>query len=200
VAELIYRGAEAEVFRTKILGITAIEKRRISKGYRCRELDEKIRARRTRLEASLLQSAKKAGIRAPAMLRVDSQENAIFMEFIPGKKARNLGKSGREWASMGKSIGMLHRNNIIHGDLTTRNIIVAEGDNIAFVDFGLGFYSAKTEDKAFDMLNLKKILFAEDDAAGKKWKKILQGYSKEFPKAGAVIKRIARGESRGRYT
>lgn len=199
-AKLIYRGAEAEVFRTKFLGIPAIEKRRISKGYRHKELDEKIRAQRTRLEASLLQSAKKVGVRTPALLKVDSAGRTILMEFIAGTKARDLHKAGKEWLEIGKSIGLLHGNDIIHGDLTTRNIIVAHKGNIAFVDFGLGFYSAKVEDKAFDLLNLKKILFAEDNAAEKKWEKILQGYKEKFQEAGAVAKRIAEGEARGRYT
>jgi len=196
---LIYKGAEAEVFKTVFLGLKAIEKRRISKNYRCPELDLQIRNQRTKLEAGLLVSTKKAGVRAPAVLGIDWQKKAIFMEFVEGTKARDLKKTGNEWIAIGKKIAKLHSNGIIHGDLTTRNIIITPKKNIAFVDFGLGFYSKKTEDQAFDLLNLKKILLAEDNSGQKKWNKILQGY-KQYQKAGSVISRLKEAEKRGRYT
>jgi len=197
---LIYKGAEAEVFETDFQGKKAIEKRRILKGYRCRELDSEIRGKRTRLEASLLSAARKAGVRTPAVLKVDGREKTIFMEFIEGKKARDLEGTKREWAAIGKKIGSLHSAGIIHGDLTTRNIIAAGNGNIAFVDFGLGFYSKKSEDRAFDLLNLKKILLAEDEAGEKRWEKIIAGYREAFPGAKEVISRLEEAEGRGRYT
>ncbi len=192
--KVIKMGAEAEILLAEFRGKKSIEKHRLAKGYRNRELDAKIRLERTKGEAGLLHKAKGLGIRTPAILSVDSKKKSLFLEKISGKKAKELIK-GNSWLcrEIGKSIARLHSAQIIHGDLTTDNILV-DGKSVVFIDFGLGFYSGKGEDKAVDLINLKKTLLAGDRSLEKEWKEILKAYgSKE------TEKKILEAEKRARY-
>ena len=71
--------------------------------------------------------------------------------------------------------------------------------DLAFIDFGLGFQSNKLEDKATDLLVLKKTFMAthyQIQDAG--WEKIKQGYLKTKADKN-VFKRLEKIEKRGRY-
>ena len=60
---------------------------------------------------------------------------------------------------IGRIIGNLHLNEIIHGDLTTSNILIVKEDNdlkIYFIDFGLSIVSNHLEDKAVDLYVLER--------------------------------------------
>jgi len=191
----IKRGAEAEILEAKFRGEKAIEKHRLSKGYRCRELDEKIRSERTKSEAGLLHKAKKSGIRTPLILAVDAEKKSIFEEFIRGKNAKESIKGNAKLAGeIGKKIAVLHSNSIIHGDLTTDNILVDDG-TVVFIDFGLGFYSHKDEDKAVDLINLKKTLLAGDASLKKEWKQVMKAYNSK-----KMERKIKEVEKRARYS
>ncbi|MEM0359846.1 MAG: KEOPS complex kinase/ATPase Bud32 [Candidatus Diapherotrites archaeon] len=194
----IAKGAEAEIISLKLQEKNAIEKHRLSKGYRCKELDEKIRTERTRLEALLLHRAKKAGVRTPLLFAVDSEKKSLFMEFIKGKKAKSKIK-GNQWLcrEIGRKIAAMHSSDIIHGDLTTDNIIVS-GKQVVFIDFGLGFNSSKEEDKAVDLINLKKTLLAGNASLKKEWNTILKAYVATTGEK-KISEKIAQIEKRGRY-
>ena len=100
--------------------------------------------------------------------------------------------------SIGEQISKLHDNNIIHGDLTTSNMIVKEG-KVYFIDFGLGFISNKIEDKAVDLHLLKQALESKHHENWEEsFNEILRGYnkSKNFKD---VINRLDKVERRGRY-
>ncbi|MFH1234574.1 MAG: KEOPS complex kinase/ATPase Bud32 [Candidatus Diapherotrites archaeon] len=196
----IARGAEAEILEIELGGGKAAEKHRLAKGYRCRELDEKIRLERTRLEAMLLHRAKGAGVRTPLVLAVDPEKKSIFMEFVEGKNAKFAVKGNLKLCrEIGKQIAALHSADIIHGDLTTDNILATGKADIVFIDFGLGFNSKKEEDKAVDLINLKKTLLAGDASLKKEWNAILKAYvacggSRE------IAGKIEEIERRGRYS
>ncbi|MBU0635873.1 Kae1-associated serine/threonine protein kinase, partial [Candidatus Micrarchaeota archaeon] len=151
--KLIKRGAEAVLYKTKHWKQDALLKKRIPKKYRTAILDEKIRKQRTKQEAILLHHAKKATVRTPTLLKVDKKKHQLWMEWIPGKALKTvLGKQHANWCkAIGKKIALLHTAGIIHGDLTTSNIIVS-GKELVFVDFGLGFFSNKIEDRAVDLV------------------------------------------------
>jgi len=104
-------------------------KRRIKKGYRIDELDEKLRKLRTRGEAKLLEKAEKI-ISVPKLIKADEKTKEIDMEFINGKKlSENLDNLKNKFEIMekaGEEVAKLHDNNIIHGDLTTSNMILVE--------------------------------------------------------------------------
>jgi len=194
--------AEAEVFEAKFLGRKAILKRRIQKTYRPKELDERLRRERTRSEARLLSKAKQSGVRTPLVFSVDLKNFEICMEFMEGTLLKDLSleKFGeKDWETVGKNIKQLHSKDVIHGDLSTSNIIPAEADEnkkIAFVDFGLGFVSKEVEDKAVDLLVLKKTLSSTHSRGfPKNWNAVTKGYCDK-----KVIEKIAEIEKRARYT
>ena len=187
--ELIARGAEAEVWKGKFLGIPAVFKRRVPKKYRLPELDREIRVRRTRREARLLVRAKEAGVNTPAVLYLRPAE--IVMEYVEGSDLRtgNL----RDFELMGEYVALLHGEGMVHGDLTPANVLKSR--DLVFIDFGLGFFTRDVEDFAVDILVLKKTLLATGEE--EKWVAFLRGYS--WPMAERVLKRMEKVERRARY-
>lgn len=176
--QLVRQGAEAKLFKTEFEGKPALLKNRIEKSYRCKELDELLRSQRTTGEASLIRKARSIGVKTPDLYNVDKQKKEILMQFIEGPRLKdflneeNIGLC-RE---VGKSIALIHENNLIHGDLTTSNILV-QGKELYFIDFGLGKNSAKIEDKAVDLLVFRKTFEATHvELMPKGWELILEGY------------------------
>ena len=195
-------GAEAMVLKATYLGLPAVQKRREAKNYRNAALDSKIRSRRTKQECLLLFRAKEAQVCCPAIYKIDKENSEILMEFISGKKAKKvLDKKNfkKICEKIGGEIGKLHSKEIIHGDLSTDNIII-DGKRIAFVDFGLGFFSKKTEDLAVDLLSLKKTFLSTHFALKGGFDAVLKGYRKTAPGAQKTIGTIAEIEARTRYS
>jgi len=201
--KLLAQGAEAKIF----LNNNLIIKDRISKSYRIPELDKSIRKRRTKSETKLLQKSSEI-INSPNPEKYSEKEfDKIKMPFIQGKKlSQNLDKfSLKEQKKImkiiGESIAKLHRNEIIHGDLTTSNMILRD-NKIFFIDFGLGYISRKIEDKAVDLHLLKQALEAKHF---KHWKELFQEVSKSYEKtlgkeeSKKIFERIKAVEKRGRY-
>jgi len=198
--KIIQQGAEAKI----ILKDNQIIKDRIKKSYRLKELDEKIRKRRTKKEAKLLEKSSKI-IFVPKIIKCDLKNKNIIMEFIKGKKLsehlEKLATKQQEQTCLkiGMQIASLHDADIIHGDLTTSNMILDKENNLFFIDFGLGFHSHRIEDKAVDLHLIKQALEAKHYKNYKKfYKHILQGYkqSKNYKKTLNQLKKV---ESRGRY-
>ena len=201
--KLIQQGAEAKILFDEKNNL--IIKDRISKSYRHLDLDAQIRKRRTKSETKLLEKAFKI-ISVPKLIKTDEKEK-IEMQFINGKKlSENLNnftleKQKEICREIGESVAKLHKENIIHGDLTTSNMILVE-DKIYFIDFGLGYISNKTEDKAVDLHLLKHALEAKHFKNNEILiKEIFNSYEKisgeiEFKK---VFERMKAIEKRGRY-
>lgn len=203
---LLKQGAEAKLFLDKQDEREVVVKHRIKKNYRVPQIDEKIRKSRTSLELNLITSARRAGVSVPTILNVDEREYKITMEYISGKRIKELfyeidGKKNEKISEdIGKIVGMLHKNGIIHGDLTTSNMIM-RGDRIYIIDFGLGFFSKKVEDQGVDLKLFKEALksthFSILDTV---WKSFLKGYKKEYKDADLVIRKVSEIEGRARYT
>ena len=197
--KILQQGAEAVIFRKDGVVI----KKRLKKSYRIKEIDDKIRKLRTRSESKLLIKASKI-ISVPKLILTDEITKSLTMDFIDGKKLSehlndfDLKKQKIVFCEIGKSISKLHDSNIIHGDLTTSNMIL-KNKEVYFIDFGLGFQSHKIEDKAVDLHLLKQALEAKHF---KTWeilfKEILKSYStsKDSKK---VLERLKAVEKRGRY-
>lgn len=190
------KGAEAEL--TKEEGI--VVKERIKKGYRLAVLDDKLRKRRTATEAKLLREARRVGVLTPQILEED--RTTIKMEFIRGKKVKDiLSKSNLKGIckEIGRNIALLHSYDIIHGDLTTSNMLIKDG-KIWFIDFGLGFISRREEDKAVDLYLLREALESTHfQIIENAWKAILEAYKSHYPDSNKVIKALSKVEKRGRY-
>lgn len=192
--EEIARGAEAVIYREG----NELVKDRIKKGYRIPELDTKLRKERTRAEARLLTEARSVGVSTPKVLEVS--ETKVRMELIEGEKLRDILNIRPELAEdIGTAIGRLHAAGIVHGDLTTSNMILSEG-KIFLIDFGLGFFSKKPEDLATDLTVFKEALRSVHFAVLEKvWVEFCSSYGKEFSGAGKVFKALESIEKRGRY-
>lgn len=197
--KIIQQGAEAVILLDK----ERITKRRIKKSYRLPALDEKIRSQRTKKESKLLEKASKL-IPIPKILEINENSKEIDMEFIQGKKLSehldSLKNKDEICKQIGKQIALLHDNDIIHGDLTTSNIILSERDNnLYFIDFGLGYTSSRIEDKAVDLHLIKQALEAKHFKFHEAlFNNILEGYksSKNYKE---TLERLKKVESRGRY-
>ena len=194
---MIEQGAEAKIFFKD----GTVIKERIKKTYRHEQIDKVIRKSSTRREAKLL---KKAGehVPVPKVIYSCDKEMKIKIEFIEGKKLRDVvdyvsDKERKDlFKRVGKKIAKLHNEHIIHGDLTTSNLILK--DKIYFIDFGLSFFSKKLEDKAVDLHLLKQALESKHHTIWKKcFDSVLQGYQKaKYYKD--VKKRFEIVETRGR--
>ena len=196
--KILFQGAEAKI----LLSDNQITKDRIPKSYRLRELDDKIRKLRTRSETKLLTKASQI-INSPKPTSTP-EIFQIKMPFINGKKLSehldnfSLSKQKLICKKIGESIAKLHDKDIIHGDLTTSNMIL-KNDEIFFIDFGLGFISHKFEDKAVDLHLLKQALEAKHF---KNWeqlvKEVFKGYGKSKD-SKLVLEQLKAVEKRGRY-
>jgi TP53 regulating kinase-like protein len=193
----IAQGAEAVLTRQ----LDVLKKDRISKAYRIPELDNRLRKARTRTEARLLREARRAGVPAPGI--ISEGETAIEMEFIEGEKIKDAmdGDNFRDLCEkIGSNIGLLHTYGIIHGDLTTSNMIL-RGSEIFFIDFGLGFASQRAEDKATDLHVLKEALESTHfHVARDAFEAVLNAYARKYGGADKVIKTLSKIEKRGRYS
>jgi Kae1-associated kinase Bud32 len=199
--EMIGKGAEANIY----LDGDSVIKERIKKTYRVDELDETLRKSRTKREAKLLSLARRAGVPTPFIRDVDDAKTSIIIDYIDGEKIRKILNNVSEderikiCTQAGKSAGLLHKNHIIHGDLTTSNLILKD-DRIYFIDFGLGEINEAVEAKGVDLLVFKKSLRSthfkyEKDCLDA----FFNGYKKEFTGSGEILKRLRAIEKRGRY-
>ncbi len=194
-----YQGAEAIIYEEP--NKNNLVKERIKKSYRISILDERLRKLRTRSEAKLIKRLKNI-IPVPEIIEVNEQEKKIVLEQIPGKRlSENLENLDYKKISksISKSISKMHNENIIHGDLTTSNMILSEKNKrVYFIDFGLGFYSKKTEDKAVDVHLLKKALEAKHPLIYEQcWEEIIKNYNPQQKQH--ILTQLEKVESRGRY-
>lgn len=190
----INSGAEARIYRNK----EVIVKKRIVKKYRNPVLDCIIRKKRNRKEIKILEKLKNMSLNVPNLISFSDFE--IEMEFIDGKKVRdclteNLLEITKQ---IGVFIAELHNNNIIHGDLTTSNMIYFN-KKVYFIDFGLSFTSLRVEDKAVDLHLLKQAL---ESYHFKVWEKafstILLNYQLKSTNYEKIYERFLEVEKRGR--
>ena len=178
----------------------AIIKNRVSKNYRTKELDDKLRLERTKEETRLLHDCKKLGVKTPFIYSLDLKNYNIIMQKIDAIQLRekidntsinNLNTLLKDTGSM---VRRMHDGGIIHGDLTTANILIDDEKPI-FIDFGLGKYSDLLEDKGTDLLVFKKSLTTiVPEESDKLFNWFLEGYN-----SSQIINKIEEIEKRGRY-
>ena len=205
---LIKKGAEANLYLADWHSRKIVMKKRLAKKYRPKILDEQIRIYRTIHEPQLMHEAKKAGVPTPTIFLVDIKNATIIMEFIEGKQVKQLlgeiAENERQslCLKIGELIGRLHENGIIHGDLTTSNMIMTKEGKIFFVDFGLGEKTKELEARGVDLHLMKRALqsthfrFTEES-----FNAIIRGYTKVVGSETAknILEKIREIERRGRY-
>jgi TP53 regulating kinase-like protein len=207
-SSLIKKGAEASLYLTQWQERKVIIKKRLPKKYRPRRLDEQIRTYRTIHEPQLIHAAKQAGVPTPLIYLVNVKEATIIMEFIEGKQVKELLNTQSEedrrrtCTRIGESIGRLHKSGLVHGDLTTSNMILDPEERIVFVDFGLGEKTNELEAKAVDLHLMKRALQSTHYRVAQEcFDAVKDGYSSVLglEEAKEVLGKIEEIERRGRY-
>jgi len=199
--KIIKRGAEAILF----LENDSLVKERVKKSYRISQIDLELRKDRTRKEAKLMSEARRCGIEIPKIISVDEKDCKIIMDFIDGKRLKEFlnettdGKREEIAEKLGKNVGLLHKNGIVHGDLTTSNMILKD-NKIFFIDFGLGGFSKRTEDLATDLSVLKEAFKSTHfKHLNLLWQSFIKGYKQTNDKSKEVLESLDEIEKRGRY-
>ncbi len=201
------KGAEARLIQTTWEHNKALSKHRIKKSYRIPQLDDLIRNQRTLGEARAIIRAKQFKVPVPMIFDINLVDAVITMSFIEGMRLKDKipilkpEKLHEHFTNIGHIIARLHKNDQIHGDLTTSNIILTPNEDLFFIDFGLAYVSTSEEDKAVDLHLFKRVITSTH---GEYFEDIypffISGYKKEYGKGSRVIlKGIESVELRGRY-
>lgn len=201
--KLLKKGAEGDIFLTLWNKKKAILKARKKKNYRNPSLDQRIRKQRTIRECEIISSVKSFGIHTPLIYYMDTKNCTIFMQHIPGTLVSDLPeiKLIKCCTEIGRIVGVMHKNGIMHGDLTTSNFIVSR-KKMFVLDFGLANKTTKPEDHAVDLRLFKEILTsAHVKIMNKSWSNFLKGYKTVVGPArfNKIINLVTVIESRGRY-
>lgn len=187
-----------------------IVKYRPRKPYRHEQLDLQITKSRTASEAKLLYKLETLGVRCPKLIGMDAPNGIIWMEFLGFRLDNGNFSSLKNWLwylekndeteaigsqakdvmrEVGKSIAILHLNDIVHGDLTSSNIVLTKNDTndvleLALIDFGLSSYSALVEDKAVDLYVLERALISTHPLYSELYNEwLLEGYYNAYSAA-----------------
>ena len=193
---VLIRGAEATIYldeeRREVI------KKRLPKRYRVKALDNTIIEERTKTEAKIISDARRAGVPTPIIL--DLKDDEIKMEFIKGETLRDI-VDEQMMEKVGEIVGKLHRGNIVHGDLTTSNMIYSSEDRIYLIDFGLSRYDTEIEARGVDIHVLFQMLKSTYNDHEDLKNSFIKGYKKNFgeDEGDSVLKRVEAIERRGRY-
>jgi TP53 regulating kinase-like protein len=149
-------------------------------------LDAKITGRRIAQEARLLIKARSGGIQVPVVYLVDQKRGVIYMEEINGITVRDYLLSNAQnvdLSQIGKVLWNMHEMDIIHGDLTTSNLLLRSRDGkdpseLVMIDFGLAYSSTMIEDKAVDLYVLQRALISTHPGSEALFQDILQVYQR----------------------
>ncbi|EOA24698.1 hypothetical protein CARUB_v10017976mg [Capsella rubella] len=208
---LIKQGAEARVFESTFAGIRrSIVKERFSKKYRHPVLDAKLTLKRLNAEARCMTKARKLGVCTPVLYAVDTLLHSLTLEYIEGVSVKDIfldfGANGiveqrldDVATQIGAAIAKLHDGGLVHGDLTTSNMLVRSGTNqLVLIDFGLSVTSTLPEDKAVDLYVLERALLSMHSSCGNVMDRILTAYRKSSKQWSATFNKLAQVRQRGR--
>ncbi|KAM3138355.1 TP53 regulating kinase [Paramecium bursaria] len=155
--QLISQGAEAKIYIGQFLGDKIIIKQRFPKSYRLKELDDRINRERVKNEAKIMARARKLGINVPYLIEISDYQ--ITMQYIDGVKLKDYINDGGDITilnSVAQVLARLHDGGIIHGDLTTSNMMVQK-EYLYLIDFGLSYIKVGSiEDFAVDLYVFEK--------------------------------------------
>ncbi|ODQ80526.1 hypothetical protein BABINDRAFT_160800 [Babjeviella inositovora NRRL Y-12698] len=197
---------------------TYIIKYRPSKPYRHPKLDAQITKHRTISEAKIMHKLGQLGIRVPRLVAVDAPKGIIWMHFVGKLLANGEMSSLKNWlwylervsapgsatdagtarilTQVGREIGRLHMHDIVHGDLTTSNILLEQPHTDmndtdwepVLIDYGLGSYSGLPEDKAVDLYVLERALLSTHPVFSEKYNAwVLEGYALGHAEVGGKL-------------
>lgn len=215
--ELLQQGAEGRLFLGNFKGQRCLIKERFVKNYRHPDLDQHLTKTRIKAEQKAAERCAKAGVLNPKIFEADIKDRKIYMEYLEtsitskeyiikyltdGKSPELMEKLA---TAIGIAVGKMHANNIIHGDLTTSNMLIKPKDegfddyDLVMIDFGLSQYSTTTEDKGVDLYVLERALLSTHSKVEGLFPKILAAYCKENEKGSKeVVAKLEEVRLRGR--
>lgn len=222
--EEIKQGAEAKLLVGEFKNQRCLIKERFPKKYRHPELDAHLTKERMRAESKAVSRCQAAGINVPKIFHMDLNSRRIFMEYfdksVTAKEyisdiatksiAANAEHDTRltELAKqIGSVVGAMHVKNIIHGDLTTSNMLLnpksIDGSlneyDLVMIDFGLASYSQSTEQKGVDLYVLERALLSTHSAVPTLFATILEAYEAKQPgNCKEIISKFEEVRARGR--
>ncbi|EZA60422.1 TP53-regulating kinase [Ooceraea biroi] len=225
--ELIAQGAEARLYKGIYLGMMSLMKERFVKNYRHPELDARLTKDRIKAEARAIIRARSAGIATPALYLVDLERRSIYMEYVENATVlkdfidQNIsGKADVEHLldyigrGLGTIIARLHSKHIIHGDLTTSNILLKNCTiespcndqseieaQFIMIDFGLARVDSTLEDKAVDLYVLERSLLSAHSEVPTLFSKIFDHYQRHYKNRNQceqVLSKYRQVQARGR--
>uniref|UniRef100_A0AC34QXN1 Non-specific serine/threonine protein kinase n=2 Tax=Panagrolaimus sp. JU765 TaxID=591449 RepID=A0AC34QXN1_9BILA len=209
-------GAEAVITRCFYLGKKCVYKQRVHKAYRHPELDKKLIKDRMKSEIRGIDKCKKIGIACPAIYFINDLKNEVVFEEIQGKSLRDhLLMKERELSSenyqkhfneiavnLGKLLAKMHKGGLIHGDLTSANVLLRNGsiEDLVLIDFGLSYNKEIAEDKAVDLYVFERALSALHDGLDETtFEALKNGYEAfDLEHAKVVYKKLEEVRLRGR--
>uniref|UniRef100_M8CDB6 non-specific serine/threonine protein kinase n=1 Tax=Aegilops tauschii TaxID=37682 RepID=M8CDB6_AEGTA len=175
---LLKQGAEGRVFVSTFVGRKCVIKERFSKKYRHPVLDSKLTLKRLNAEARCMTKARRLGVPTPVLYAVDPLPHTLTFEYVDGLCVKDIllgfGSNGINEerlndiaTQIGNAVGKLHDGGLVHGDLTTSNMMIKNSTNqLVLIDFGLSFTSTIPEDKAVDLYVLERALISMHSSCG----------------------------------
>ncbi len=206
--EILSVGAEAVLIKGIYAGETVVAKFRVPKNYRHKELDRYLRESRTVLETRVLSKSYLIGVSVPQVVFVAVEDGLILVEYVRGEKLKKTIENNDHYVKeyfleLGKNVGLLHSHGIIHGDLTTSNVIIREETKEpVLIDFGLSFFSTKNEDRGVDLhLFLRALESTHPNRSSEFFTEFLEGYKsvRGRQETEKVLEKVKDIRSRGRY-
>ncbi|MGA1820620.1 MAG: bifunctional N(6)-L-threonylcarbamoyladenine synthase/serine/threonine protein kinase [Thermoplasmatota archaeon] len=202
------RGAEAVITSGSFGEVPIVEKFRVPKGYRLPEMESRLTSSRIRNEARMLIALRSIGIRTPYVMDVDMMNNMLLLEMLKGPRlASHLNikpekEQGRLLRSIGAIIGKMHRNDMVHGDLTTSNFILVQEEPepvLGVIDTSLSERTAEVEKKGVDLRLFFEVFYSTHEGLRHLEDQFWTGYGSENPDADAVRSKLNDINLRGRY-
>lgn len=204
------QGAESLLYRTTYLSSScaAFLKYRPRKSYRHPTLDARLTRHRILAEARVLTRLRREGVRVPGVYALDWEAGWMVGEWVEGRTVREaLDVDGTELAEreglmrkIGVEVGRMHAAGVVHGDLTTSNIMVrAQGEaEVVLIDFGLAAQTCQDEDRAVDLYVLERAFGSTHPRAEGLFREVLRAYGESYKGAKVVLKKLEEVRMRGR--
>lgn len=133
----------------------------------------------------------------------------IFYQYVEGKALREVfDDSTVSWeiklelsSQLGSTIAVLHNGGIVHGDLTTSNVILRlSNKRLVLIDFGLAKFTPNSEDKAVDLYVLERAFSSTHPISDALFQRVFESYSTSLNPGDAskVIEKFRIVQRRGR--
>ncbi len=186
-------GAESEIIK---INDTTLKKIRLNKKYRHPLLDLKLRRFRTKREFKILEKLYEKEINIPKPISLNLKETSFEFEYLSGTVLKKTITEEKLLKGFHQII-LLHREEIVHGDLTTLNMIDCN-DKVYLIDFGLASFSSNVEERGVDLNLFFRCIENEHTEFYNLKEEMIEIYKKKVEQGESVIKRLEEIELRGR--